>query len=62
MKGRLLLGLIVSGLLCSCVSTGPYSETVIDTSAQTRQTMTDEGPARVPLSVPVGTEPSVTHW
>jgi hypothetical protein len=62
MKIRLLLGLIVSGLLCSCVSTGPYSETVIDTTNQTRHTMTDEGPERVPLSVPVGTEPSTSHW
>jgi len=31
-KVRLLLGLLLSGLLCGCAANTPYSETVIDTS------------------------------
>ena len=37
MKVRLLLGLLLSGLLCGCAAHTPYSETVIDTNKHTQQ-------------------------
>jgi hypothetical protein len=43
-KVRLLLGLLLSGLLCSCAANTPYSETVIDTSAGTQKRGLPETP------------------
>jgi len=37
MKVRLLLGLLLSGLLCGCAANTPYSETVVDTNKHTQQ-------------------------
>jgi hypothetical protein len=37
MKVRLLSGLLLSGLLCGCAATTPYSETMIDTNKQKQQ-------------------------
>lgn len=37
MKVRLLLGLLLSGLLCGCAANTPYSETVVDTNNHTQQ-------------------------
>ena len=44
MKVRLLFGLLLSGLLCGCAAHTPYSEEVIDTSTQTRQTVLPDTP------------------
>lgn len=37
MKVRLVLGLLLSGLLCGCAANTPYSETVVDTNKRTQQ-------------------------
>ena len=37
MKVRLMLGLLLSGLLCGCAANTPYSETVVDTNKHTQQ-------------------------
>jgi hypothetical protein len=44
MKVRLLLGLLLSGLLCGCAANTPYSETVIDTNKRTQQRGLPETP------------------
>jgi type IV pilus biogenesis protein CpaD/CtpE len=44
MRRRLLLGLLLSALLCGCASNSPYSETVIDTNKGTQQTALPEAP------------------
>ena len=36
MKARLLFALLLSGLLWGCAANTPYSETVIDTSTQSK--------------------------
>ncbi len=40
MKARVLLGLLLSGLLCGCASNTPYSQT----SAPTPQTVLPQAP------------------
>jgi hypothetical protein len=46
MKVRLLLGLLVSGLLCGCAANTPYSETMVDTNKKTQQkVVAPQGPA-----------------
>jgi hypothetical protein len=37
MKVYLLLGSLLTGLLCGCAANTPYSETVIDTNKHTQQ-------------------------
>ena len=55
MKVRQLLGLVLTaGLLCSCASTAPYSETMIDTSTQNRHTVLPEAPPQAPLTYSPG--------
>lgn len=45
MKVRLLLGLLLSGLLCGCAANTPYSETVVDTNKHTQQRGLPETPS-----------------
>jgi len=55
MKERQLLGLLLAaGLLCSCASTAPYSETMIDTSTQNRHTVLPDAPPQPPLTYQPG--------
>src|SRR6266513_2846518 len=57
-KGRQLLGLLlVAGLLCSCASSAPYSETMIDTSTQKRNTVLPDAPPQPPLTYQPGVDP-----
>ncbi len=57
MKVRLLLGLLLSALLCSCAANTPYSETVIDTTRQTEQRGLPETPVyRRPIFTPGSSE------
>jgi hypothetical protein len=58
MKVRLLLGLVLSGLLCSCASNSQYSETMIDTSTHAGQTVLPEPPPHEHLSAPIGQQDS----
>jgi hypothetical protein len=44
MKVRLLLGLLLSGLLCGCAANTPYSETVVDTNKRTQERGLPETP------------------
>jgi hypothetical protein len=44
MKIRLLLGLLLSVLLCGCAANTPYSETVVDTEKHTQQRGLPETP------------------
>jgi hypothetical protein len=63
MKVRLLFGVFLSGLLCGCAANTPYSETVIDTSTQTRQTVLPEAPvANRPTFAPGSEGTSASHW
>jgi hypothetical protein len=54
MKVRLLLGLLLSALLCGCAANTPYSETMTDTGTQTQQRVLPEGPQRGPLTYQPG--------
>jgi hypothetical protein len=54
MKVRLLLGLLLSGLLCGCAANTPYSETMTDTSTQDQQRVLPEAPGRAPLTYTPG--------
>jgi hypothetical protein len=45
MKVCLLLGLLLSGLLCGCAANTPYSETVVDTNKHTQQRGLPETPS-----------------
>ncbi len=54
MKVLQLLGLLLAGMLCSCASSAPYSETMIDTSTQNRQTVLPEAPRQPPLTYQPG--------
>jgi len=58
MKVRLLLGLLLSGLLCGCAANTPYSETVVDTNKHTQQRGLPETPVygRRPVYTPGSTE------
>ncbi len=51
MKVRLLLGLLLSGLLCGCAANTPYSETVVDTNKHTQQRGLPETPCVQQTSV-----------
>jgi hypothetical protein len=63
MKVRLLFGLLLSGLLCGCAANTPYSETVIDTSTQTQQTVLPDTPvANRPTFAPGSEGVSASHW
>ena len=56
MKLRLLLGLLLSGLLCGCAANTPYSETVVDTNKHTQQRGLPETPVyNKPIYTPGGT-------
>jgi len=61
MNVRLLLALFLSGLLCSCASTSPYSETMIDTSSQKQRTVLPEGPPQPPLTYQPGLDSGPSH-
>ena len=55
MKARLLLGLLLSGLLCGCAANTPYSETVIDTNKHTQERGLPETPVyNRPIYTPGG--------
>ena len=54
MKTRLLLGLLLASLLCSCAANAPYSETMIDTSTQDQRSVLPEAPRRAPLTYKPG--------
>jgi hypothetical protein len=54
MKIRLLLGLLVSGLLCGCAANTPYTETMTDTSAKTQQRVLPDAPHQAPLTYSPG--------
>ena len=55
MKKRQLLGLLLAaGLLCSCASSAPYSETMIDTSTQNRHAVLPDAPPQPPLTYQPG--------
>jgi hypothetical protein len=57
MKVRLLLGLLLSGLLCGCAANTPYSETVVDTNKHTQQRGLPETPVyNKPVYSPGSTE------
>jgi hypothetical protein len=57
MKVRLLLGLLLSGLLCGCAANTPYSETVVDTNKHTQQRGLPETPVYDrPVYTPGSTE------
>jgi hypothetical protein len=57
MKVRLLLGLLLSGLLCGCAANTPYSETVVDTNKHTQQRGLPETPVyNRPVYTPASTE------
>ena len=54
MKVRLLLGLLLSGLLCACAATVPYSETMTDTSTQSQERVVPNGPSQGPITYTPG--------
>jgi hypothetical protein len=54
MKVRLLLGLLLSGLLCGCAANVPYSETMTDTSTQDQQRVLPDPRQRAPLTYTPG--------
>jgi hypothetical protein len=54
MKVRLLLGLLLSGLICGCAANAPYSEIVTDTSTQTQQRVLPQAPRQAPLTYQPG--------
>jgi hypothetical protein len=54
MKVHVLLGFLVSAILCSCAANSPSSETMIDTSTHARQTVLPDAPPQAPISVPFG--------
>jgi hypothetical protein len=55
MKVHQLLGLLLAaGLLCSCASTAPYSETMIDTSTQKQHAVLPDAPRQAPLTYSPG--------
>jgi len=54
MNVRLLLGLLLSGVLCGCAANTPYSETMTDTSAQTHQRVLPDAPQREPMTYQPG--------
>jgi hypothetical protein len=63
MKVRLLLGLLLSALLCSCAANTPYSETVVDTSKHTQQRGLPETPVYDrPIYSPGATGMSGSHF
>ena len=55
MKVHLLLGLLLSGLLCGCAANTPYSETVIDTTKHSQERGLPESPVyNRPIFTPGG--------
>jgi hypothetical protein len=63
MEVRLLLGLLLSALLCSCAANTPYSETVVDTNKQTQQRGLPETPVSDrPVYTPGSQGMTSGHW
>jgi hypothetical protein len=63
MKVRLLLGLLLSALLCSCAANTPYSETVVDTNKRTQQRGLPETPVSDrPVYAPGSQGMTSGHW
>jgi hypothetical protein len=54
-KVHVLLGFLVSAILCSCAANSPNSETMIDTSTQAQQRVLQDAP-RAPISAPFGAD------
>jgi hypothetical protein len=52
--GQLLGLLLIAGLLYSCASTAPYSETMVDTSTQNQHTVLPDAPPQAPLTYKPG--------
>ena len=52
--GQLLGLLLIAGVLCSCASNAPYSETMIDTGTQNRHTVLPDAPPQAPLTYKPG--------
>jgi hypothetical protein len=51
-KLRALFGFFLLCALCGCAANSPNSETMIDTSTKTKQTVRPEAPPRPPLAEP----------
>jgi hypothetical protein len=63
MKVRLLLGLLLSGLLCGCAANTPYSETMVDTNKRTQQRGLPETPVSDrPVYTPGSQAMTTGHW
>jgi hypothetical protein len=63
MKLRLLLGLLLAALLCSCAANTPYSETVVDTNKGTQQRgLPETPPTERPVYTPGSEGMSSSHW
>jgi hypothetical protein len=58
MKIRLLLGLLLSGLLCGCAANTPYSETMTDTGTEGQQRVLPDAPRQAPLTYQPGLDSS----
>jgi hypothetical protein len=54
MNVRLLFSLLLSGLLCGCAATIPYSETMTDTNTQNQQRVMPDAPRQAPLTYQPG--------
>jgi hypothetical protein len=54
MKISLLLGLLLSGLLCGCAANAPYTETMTDTSTQSQQRVLPDAPRQAPITYQPG--------
>ncbi len=52
--GQLLGLLLIAGVLCSCASNAPYSETMIDTSTQKRNAVLPDAPPQAPITYQPG--------
>jgi hypothetical protein len=58
MKVHLLLGLLLSALLCGCAANVPYSETMTDTSTQGQRRVLPDAPRQAPLTYQPGLDSS----
>jgi len=54
MKIHLLLGLLLSSLLCGCAANVPYAETMTDSSTQSQQRVLPDAPRQAPLTYQPG--------
>ncbi|MBX6325767.1 MAG: hypothetical protein IRY93_07000 [Chthoniobacterales bacterium] len=63
MKLRVLLCWILAALLCGCAANTPYSETMVDTGANTRERVLPETPVvNRPVYTPGTDGVSSSHW